>query len=1132
MPLHLKFILIALIISILHITNVYARYIHASDLDPVLLRRQTTFDVRNDKDYEFFSSKVPDIVEDPDAFHITLADRTKMGRLTYQLHWRIERDPALTTNLINDDSTNWWNDDTVLRAAMTLTISNGSQSYMPWIGLGFGTGMLNSWVIVCHGGLNGTTVDTRNNVTQTGLGYMKIHRHDYVDTYRSSLTLPSSAPLQPIAGGVAQDSDDLTRTAFCEWSLPLAKVPPQYLRSKSIVWALNPSSGYNTACGSFFTFHGANEWSRGVGTLIAFIALIFIVTVALRLSHMVHYNIGVFLMLGLALQFVLGILNRLKMAAEYVPPLAFRGLKIFHMVLGLSLVGTSFVQVYYGLRILYPLEENLAPEYWVLYFTIIAGWVIAFAGTELTALRQLHLWRRGYAPRDAFNLLKDSNETKEDRERVRRLMTETQGIVPSAALGVLTRSGSKNSTAGGGAVRTMAWAQVASEVRAGKVLVVADRRYVYDATQWLSSHPGGAGILHTVAGTDISFDFFHKSGFNAEDLIPKTPAAAPTRHSTFFSHLTRRRQTDRTATTTAAAPAPTSAPVSSVLSAHPGDESSVHHILTPTDWRHITRARRHNVHSRDALKRLSHYLVGELRGLDPNASREEYRRYAVTARTVEAPGSGGWTAAGAGPGENASHRRSVVASRTVSRGSVAGGAGPIVRLRLCLIQPTPELLKEPAFVPGQTVEVMARIGNKVVTRFLAPVSGSVAAFEVMLRIKPGGTMSGFLGFMKEGQRQVKVRGPIGNGLLGLKREDGGERDVVCLVGGTGMTAALQILHHQLFPLQHSVAVHTATTSPADLAVQPGDTFIPFRYDFKALHVHGANPATDAYGRVPLSCLRPPTAASRLLFIVSLRSPLDACGVEELAAATKLFPDRVDVVWCVGARQGELDTERGSGGDVEQKRLEAMRSCGTVREGLVDRAIIDEVVGKWRRPNGPSSPRSEKEDTVLPLKSVMELGSLERSPTRAEPVPVNTDADSDRSVGDDKSIEPPLEPPRRTASLAADVDQAQKGLADNGFLVSNGGHEYQVGPDASASATTLRIETSGAAVGDAVPSSPGSLVRSPGGGRFAVMRYMDGPMVVICGPEGYTRAMADAVGASETVRPWGVEVWGGEVGLLA
>jgi nicotinic acid mononucleotide adenylyltransferase len=49
-------------------------------------------------------------------------------------------------------------------------------------------------------------------------------------------------------------------------------------------------------------------------------------------------------------------------------------------------------------------------------------------------------------------------------------------------------------------IRVYSWDEVDSLVGQGQILVIGNGRYIYDASKWVSSHPGGKMILKTVAG--------------------------------------------------------------------------------------------------------------------------------------------------------------------------------------------------------------------------------------------------------------------------------------------------------------------------------------------------------------------------------------------------------------------------------------------------------------------------------------------------------------------------------------------------------------------------------------------------------------------------------------------------------
>lgn len=321
-----------------------------------------------------------------------------------------------------------------------------------------------------------------------------------------------------------------------------------------------------------------------------------------------------------------------------------------------------------------------------------------------------------------------------------------------------------------------------------KMLVVGNGKYVYDISKWIHSHPGGQIILQNVNGTDISNDYFHESGFDADEFAQgsKNQVTGPVKRAALSA-------------ANASIPGLSLADMVSVqtMAEKNGIDLSTYQVtitaplITPEDWKFILRSRRTHVHTRLAMERLSHLIVGELdtsestgslmRGshvtLDPTDEPRagekmfdifEYRRYALTGHTIE---------------------------------SASNATRAVLRLRFCLLYPFDARVGQPDFfVPGQAIEIQVRLANgQRVTRYYTPISGNLNAFEMLVRVKPQGKMSEFLLHAATGERQFKIRGPFGSPLLSTEMSL--RPTITCdyntiyfFAGGSGITPALSILN--------------------------------------------------------------------------------------------------------------------------------------------------------------------------------------------------------------------------------------------------------------------------------------------------------------------------------------------------
>ncbi|KAJ3202806.1 hypothetical protein HDU67_000264, partial [Dinochytrium kinnereticum] len=162
------------------------------------------------KDFGFNSTSLPLITSDPRAFTAVFSTRSDPVQ-SYNLYWKVESGDRLRVAMILNSPDK--------REAVDL--------YYAWMGVGFGSTMLNANFVVCH-------------LTQRG-PLVKIHRHAEVDGYYASASLEDSAPVERLNGGFANNSTAF----FCEWRIPLSAIPS--FRNDSLIWAYTPRNQYNTA---------------------------------------------------------------------------------------------------------------------------------------------------------------------------------------------------------------------------------------------------------------------------------------------------------------------------------------------------------------------------------------------------------------------------------------------------------------------------------------------------------------------------------------------------------------------------------------------------------------------------------------------------------------------------------------------------------------------------------------------------------------------------------------------------------------------------------------------------------------------------------------------------------------------
>jgi hypothetical protein len=148
---------------------------------------------------------------------------------------------------------------------------------------------------------------------------------------------------------------------------------------------------------------------------------------------------------------------------------------------GFLILITSAAQASLGLYILYPFYDSNRQgtiAVWVIYGLLVGGWVIAFAVTEV--------WFRLKNSRGSSTF----SSCKKTGEKGGRIPDSRQAEMHDFH----AVKGTEEKT------RFYSWDEVDSLVGEGQILVIGNGRYVYDASHWIASHPGGKMILKTVAG--------------------------------------------------------------------------------------------------------------------------------------------------------------------------------------------------------------------------------------------------------------------------------------------------------------------------------------------------------------------------------------------------------------------------------------------------------------------------------------------------------------------------------------------------------------------------------------------------------------------------------------------------------
>ncbi|TPX61351.1 hypothetical protein PhCBS80983_g01149 [Powellomyces hirtus] len=842
----------------------------------------------------------------------------------------------------------------------------------PWFGIGFGESMLGADFIVAHL-YNTSTVEVHEHVP----------RNQYAPPFASFN--PTPWVMEPLNGGYVDGN------FFVEVRKPLVPEPRPYDHetlvsgkngeSQRMIWAYNPASVRNHWTG-FFAYHGENPgsqtglpsepdqthgamsvnfeqktiqfipvsqrirrvahasgmfvawlvlfpagafWSRymrflprwiwvhvGMQVLGVFLLIASVATIVATLGRVrfhAHSILGLIMISLLVLQLLMGLTNRTLLRTDLPATNRRRFVRLFHRINGYILLLASIAQVALGLRILYPIEEPRGDAFWIMYFLIVGFWVVLFGLTE--AFRRLFFVIKTHRAGDMV----------EDGVAKYQLTGKPAGIEELAK-----RQDARHYPE----LKSYNWKTLDEAVSNGKLLVVADGRYVYDVSKWIFSHPGGQLILLAVAGTDVTSDYFNEAGYDAAEFTPPP----------LFPQQNTRRQTVSQFHEKLSEPIPSSQ--ISVVSESFINTASL--VLTQTDWYRISRARRTHVHTKLAIMRLSHLLVGEIisspeksssdadtlvqmgRGFD----RFEYRRYALTQKELLTDAS-------------------------------QGSSNPIWRLRFCLLYPYETRDGQPEeFQPGECVEVQVRVDGVPAARYYSPVSGNITAFDLCVKQYPSHGVSACLCRERPGETQFKIRGPFGQSLVppvlssisssvSVTSHPVPKGSILFVAGGTGITPFLQLLQHIFLPtgIPLKAASGYEPTMPDELAIAKGDNLV-VRHHYMDGWAMGCNTKTGQEGVFPLPKTFPRYGPYvKLVLLNCVLTPGDMVGSELIDAVLLAYPQQFEVHHVIKA-----GVEDGRG-----------QFSGFGYEGEISEPILKEAVSGAVPPSRPAETEDNAEHAV-------------------------------------------------------------------------------------------------------------------------------------------------------------------------
>ncbi|KAI9187655.1 hypothetical protein H9P43_002046 [Blastocladiella emersonii ATCC 22665] len=421
-------------------------------------------------------------------------------------------------------------------------------------------------------------------------------------------------------------------------------------------------------------------------------------------------------------------------------------------------------------------------------------------------------------------------------------------------------------------------------------LVVGVGGLVLDVSQWITAHPGGQQVLLDAIGTSIVIDMFieeeyDKSLFKAFAGCPTSKSVPPT-DLTFPPATPTSFATNPNSRTTMSVPPSvhTHQSASFAASGEPSVNAAIaERRITQAEWVHVLASRRTNIHSRTAIAKLMTMAVARVPEAGHAFSKFEFRRYALSQKTLVSP-----------PG--------------------VSGTAAVYHLTFCLLYPHEAYPEEPSFfLPGHVVEIRMRLpramarrntsGSPYVTRYYTPISGNATHFTIAIKMRPGGLMSDLLtDLWVEHHRQFQIRGPFGSPLLNPARAlplGNGSFDHVVFIGvGSGTTPGLQSAAFQFaqtyFP-QVAAAAH-AGSSANELRVSPRDRVL-IKYPMHSGWVWATNTTTHCDGYLPLRTLVPWVGRATRFTMVAADATLDhVVGRATFDLLRDAYPSQVQVFY--------------------------------------------------------------------------------------------------------------------------------------------------------------------------------------------------------------------------------------------
>ncbi|KAJ1537145.1 hypothetical protein HK096_003473, partial [Nowakowskiella sp. JEL0078] len=483
---------------------------------------------------------------------------------SYSFYWRVQNQTS--------------NNATIELALALSDISIPNSTYGSWMGIGFGKAMFDATFVVIHSAVQNNTPTIYLHEHQSDNRYSQLPKIVEIENYITKLT----------NSGITTDG-----TFFAEFTRPASGGPSVYQPlisavyddslKQDFIWAFNQKSPMDFKnSGNYFTEHGPNtdqQRTHGILTFSWSAGTYMVGSVQTITVRMIH-GIGMMSVWFIFFPFGLYFARYLK----YVPGIA---------------------QSFIGLYTVHQIENPAYLALWVTCVSIPGIVFLILVGSEIKLY--LRYFTTSKLEQEIIAGKIDTYEQFDPEETHQMLETSTENEVKPSRVKVVDREliekTEKELTLD--KIKQFTWKSLDDAVRnEGKIYVVGNGRFVYDATQWINSHPGGHAILYSAAGT---------AGFDTSEFTPTI------RWSTKSRERIAARESHNQTSTITLGPNRTSPNADSFRSISE---------LTETDWQSIQKARRTHKHTRAGVERLSKIVIGEITN-SSSTNIHQYQRYTI-----------------------------------------------------------------------------------------------------------------------------------------------------------------------------------------------------------------------------------------------------------------------------------------------------------------------------------------------------------------------------------------------------------------------------------------------------------------------------------------------------------------------